>query len=185
MGGGTGDERDEDSAPRDEDALTDDAQTYAAWFECRACGQETSFRLSKREAAFFDSLEPVRFVCPSCGDVRWRGRGRQAPEIDAELLSEWIAVEGLAFAPDDDATALSFCSVDLLVTFALRPDARPAARRALVAALLHKCWLDAFGDFGERAFIRSFLRERRGMWDDPRLAPPHLRQAGAALLERS
>ncbi len=139
---------------------------FAVWIDCARCGAETAFSLTKREAAFYDALRPVDFVCGACGGRRAGDVSRQAPLIDGELLEIWIRDPALAFEADEDQ-ALAFVDTDLLILFATRPDARPDARRALVFGLVEKLALDAVADAGERILIRSFLTERLKLWAAP------------------
>lgn len=150
--------------------------TFVAWIDCAECGAETEFPLTKREAAFYDCLQPVHFRCNACGGERAGDVARQAPIIDAELLEEWLLDPELRFDDDEDQS-LAFLETDTLVMFASRPDGRATARRALIFALVEKIRLGAFETPEDRILARSFLLERLKVWAAPEPGDPPPRRA--------
>ncbi len=68
---------------------------------CKVCKHEKVTSLTKSEAAFF----AVRFLalpCENCGSTEIGTGGWDIPDVDADLLTQWIEDEKLSFLDQDE-----------------------------------------------------------------------------------
>lgn len=147
-------------------------ETFNASWTCANCNEVTTYTLSKREAAFFDTLKPEKSIsCASCGGFISNGGGHPIPNIDNELLSEWATDPNLSFLSQDQDLILADAKAIWLAEHYLSVDTAEEQRGWLLAALMVKLHDDKFLDAAERNWTINFLKNHQADWTNYYIEP--------------
>ena len=141
------------------------AELMARWsadWTCVACGVDNSKELSRREAAFFDgAAKPLE--CVSCGAKTDRPQTITAPELDAQILTDWVENDALHLAPQDEDLMLSFLPFETLS--ALWPSARSATgKEKVLSVMLVKLYDEDFTSAAEQRACADWLFKHQTDW---------------------
>ena len=81
------------------------------------CGNIREIKVSKKEAAFrLKDREIFNLKCEKCGKIRLKLLSREHPDLDKELLLEWVAHEDYAFMSQDEELILADVdNIDLIL----------------------------------------------------------------------
>jgi predicted nucleic-acid-binding Zn-ribbon protein len=140
-------------------------ESYNATWNCSDCGYVSIYELSKREAAFFDSLALEKTSrCIKCRGTNSSGSSRSIPDIDHELLSEWASDPNLSFLSQDQDLIIADLPARLIAEFYCSEKTDESQRSWLLNAIMVKLHDENFVGAEERTWTIEFLKRHRSDW---------------------
>lgn len=130
---------------------------------CADCETKNSRPLTKYEAAFFPSLG-LENKCINCGSTKSKSSGWNQPDMDDELMMNWLENESLYIIEQDEDLMLMNISTQRLKNYI---NIAPPNRKALLfEALLVKLHDEEFSSKHERQETIDYLSSMQEQWEN-------------------